>query len=255
MNLIYLDESGNSGNNLEDPQQRIFLLCAMILPEEKWCELEEKLSKILDQYFPPPRPPRFEIHSVDLHRGSGIFKGVPIAARAKFRDEWMEAGESVGVRLVSQGVEKPAYRKWQTESFGAGVSINPHVAAFAFVSRAVDDYLQSLPDKPRGIFICDENREVMADVEKSIRIFRQAAAGPTKLAQIIEKGFFIDSHKSLPLQLCDLYAYSLRKRVEFEAYGTKRWFDEPAFPLVARLSHRGNASSLDVVDWLKSLRT
>jgi len=33
MNLVYIDESGNTGLNLKDPQQPVFLLAAMILPE------------------------------------------------------------------------------------------------------------------------------------------------------------------------------------------------------------------------------
>jgi hypothetical protein len=40
MYLIYLDESGNSGNNLNDAQQPIFVLCAMIVPVDQWLRLE-----------------------------------------------------------------------------------------------------------------------------------------------------------------------------------------------------------------------
>ena len=36
MHFIYLDESGNTGNNLNDVTQPIFVLGALIVPEEKW---------------------------------------------------------------------------------------------------------------------------------------------------------------------------------------------------------------------------
>jgi hypothetical protein len=51
------------------------------------------------------------------------------------------------------------------------------------------------------------------DIEKSIKVLR-GAAGSLRLAQIVEKGFFIDSEKSRVLQLCDLCALSVRKKEE-----------------------------------------
>lgn len=47
MHLIYLDESGNSGNNLGDPQQPIFVLGALVVPEACWLALEKDLELIL----------------------------------------------------------------------------------------------------------------------------------------------------------------------------------------------------------------
>ena len=99
---------------------------------------------------------------------------------------------------------------------GTGIVVNPHVAAFPLVARVVDDWLKSLPGSPLGIFISDENKEIVRDVEKSIKVLR-GIEGTLKLGQIIEKGFFIDSTKSVILQLCDLCAVSLRKREEAKA--------------------------------------
>lgn len=48
MHLVYIDESGNSGSNLNDPQQPIFVLCAMIVSEDRWQSLEASLQKVLD---------------------------------------------------------------------------------------------------------------------------------------------------------------------------------------------------------------
>ncbi|MCL2647488.1 MAG: DUF3800 domain-containing protein [Phycisphaerales bacterium] len=48
MQLAYLDESGNTGLNFNDPQQPIFVLCAMLVAEDKWQSLEHDLCTILD---------------------------------------------------------------------------------------------------------------------------------------------------------------------------------------------------------------
>jgi Protein of unknown function (DUF3800) len=38
MYLIYLDESGNTGNNLQETQQPVFVLAALLVPEENTFE-------------------------------------------------------------------------------------------------------------------------------------------------------------------------------------------------------------------------
>lgn len=214
MHLIYLDESGNSGLNLNDPQQPIFTLCAMVVDEAKWQRLETDLKAVLDKRLPKWNAiDDFEVHAVDLRRGAGAFAGVIIADRIAFRDEWMQVGVRHGVRLVHRSVTKKAYHAWLVKEFGSGVVINPHVAAFALVSRCVDNYLQTLSGPPLGIFISDENKETVVDVEKSVKLLR-GVQGALRLGRIVEKGFFIDSRKSFPLQLCDLFTLSLKKQAE-----------------------------------------
>ena len=55
MHLIYFDESGNSGTNLADPQQPVFVLGALIVPENAWQAVETDLERSLDRHLPPPR--------------------------------------------------------------------------------------------------------------------------------------------------------------------------------------------------------
>lgn len=249
MHLIYLDESGNSGNNLNDPDQPIFLLCAMIVPEDKWLRLERELARVVDKHFPPPRPEGFEVHGTELRTARGFCKGMGVSARIAFRDEWMDVAAAQGVKLIYRAIEKKRYQQWLHATFGTGVAINPHVAAFALVARVVDDCLKALSGRPLGMFISDENKEVVADVEKSIRVLR-GAAGSLRLGQIVEKGFFINSAHSLPLQLCDLFALSLRKHEEVKGGMPAKSVDESGIKRAVALVHRGDEALPDVIAWL-----
>lgn len=82
MHLVYIDESGNSGVNLNDPQQPLFLLCAMIVDEQRWDPLDQDLQSVL-----AARVPRwqsmdgFEVHAADLRCGTGFFKGMSVSDR------------------------------------------------------------------------------------------------------------------------------------------------------------------------------
>ena len=157
-----------------------------------------------------------------------------------------------GVRLIYRSVQKKRYGEWLTKVFGQGVFINPHVTAFALLSACVNDYLLSLPGKPRGMFISDENKQVMADVEKSIKVLK-GEVGTIRLGQVIEKGFFIDSSKSRPLQLCDLFALSLRKSQERKLkMSPPKTIDDSGIQLAEALVHENYSKDADVLTWLRA---
>lgn len=251
MHLVYLDESGNSGMNLVDPDQPIFCLCAMIVNEERWQSLETALEAELTSRFPGWEDiPNFEIHGTDLRSGRGYFNNIPVAERISFRDAWMNEAAKHDVRIIYRSIYKPQFLYWLTSSFGNNLILNPHVAAFALLSRSVDNYLQSLPGSPLAMLISDENKETFADIEKFISLF-QGLDGELRLTRIIENGFFINSQKSLPLQLCDLFALSLRKREERKYQcGPPKYVDDSGIEIAEKLVYDDHKHDRHVIGWL-----
>lgn len=248
MHLVYFDESGQTGNNLSDPSQPIFTLAALIVPEIVWLAVEKELEAAVAKYF-PSRPEDFEIHATDLRNGGGYFRQFPVTHRIEFRDCCLKIANQHGLKLIYRAIEKRRYQKWMHQTFGPGVLINPHVVAFPLVARVVDEYLKSLPKSPLGIFIADECREIIVDVEKSIRLLR-GAAGSLRLGQIVEKGFFIDSASSLLLQLCDLCVYSARKKEEAKSGSPVKPLDENGIALIEPSIHKENEAFQDTLDWV-----
>ena len=249
MYLIYFDESGNTGTRLTDTAQPVFVLAALLVPQERWMALEAYLQAAIEQFFPVPRPEDFEVHANELANPRGYFRGFPILHRLKFRDAWFDIARRHRLRVIYRAIEKRRFQQWVAGQLGAGVNLNPHIAAFPLVARVVNDHLATLPTKPLGIIISDENREVVRDIEKSIRLLR-GIEGSLKLSQIIEKGFFIESHKSLPLQLCDLCAYAARKTEEQRLGISFKPVDAHWVGLIEPLVHRGDEKFTDVMPWL-----
>jgi Protein of unknown function (DUF3800) len=248
MELVYFDESGNSGNNLNDTEQPIFVLGALIVPEKCWQKLETDLERALTHHFPEIAGAGTEIHAGDLRGSRGVFKNVPVVQRVGLRDAWLEVAHRHKLKFVYRSIEKKSYQKWLHATFGVGVVINPHIAAFALVALVVNEYLKA--KHTLGIFISDENKEIVRDVEKSIRQLR-LSAGPLRLSQIVEKGFFIDSTKSRILQLCDVCVLHARKKEEERAGMPSKAFDVEGIKLIEPLAHRGNERIWDVLEWLK----
>jgi hypothetical protein len=251
MHLIYLDESGNTGLDFTNPHQPLFVLGALVVPETSWLALETDLTTLVDQYFPGPRPGNFELHATELINPRGYFRQFEVMHRLEFYRNVMNIAARHQLRFIYRSILKRSFARWLENTFGSGVLINPHVAAFSLVAQVVQEHLKSLPGQPLGIFIADDNREVSPDVEKSIRILR-ADNSKLRLGQIIEKGFFIDSRTSLPLQLCDLCTYAARRRDEREAGMTVKPLDQHCIPFLEPLIHRGNESLRDVLAWLES---
>jgi len=248
MHLIYVDETGNTGNNLADAQQPVFLLAALIVPEEKWTAVEADLAQSADRHF-PGRPAEFEAHGKDIRNGEKFFRGMPIAPRLAFRDDWLRIAVKHELKLITRAIVKKRYERWLKSEFPEGVFIDPHVIAFALVAQIVNVFLRGLPGSPRGIFISDEHKSIVTDVEKTIRLLR-GVTSQLKLSQIIEKGFFIDSRKSLHLQLCDLCAYSARKKEEAKIGIPPKPIDAGGIALIEPLIHRGPDALQDVLQWI-----
>ncbi|MDO8541619.1 MAG: DUF3800 domain-containing protein [Opitutaceae bacterium] len=249
MHLIYFDESGNSGTNLTAPHQPIFVLGALVVPETAWLALEADLQAVIDRYFPAPRPEHFEIHATELHNPRDFCKSFPIAHRLAFRDDWLRVAQKHGLKFLYRAIVKKRFQAWLHTAFGGGVAINPHVAAFPLVARAVDNHLRTLPGSPLGMFIADENKDVVRDVEKAHRLLR-GTEGVLKLGRIVEKGFFIDSASSLPLQLCDLCVYAARRHEERKAGFAVKPLDASSISLWETLVLRIDESMPDVLAWL-----
>lgn len=253
MHLVYLDESGNSGNNLADSSQPVFVLCALVVPEDCWQQLELDLARVIEKYWPGSRDEGFEIHTAELlNPKTKVFRIDP-GERFAFMKEWLALAASRNLKVLYRAINKQRYQKWLVQRYGSGVVINPHVVAFLLLAKAVDNHLQRLPSNPLGIFIFDENRHVAHDVDKSIRSLR-LADGNVRLSRIIEKGFFIESHKSLVLQLCDMCAYFVRLAEHRESNLPYKAVCDPLIEMTAGLVVRTDEQFDDMMAWLDSDR-
>ena len=249
MHLIYLDESGNSGVNLTDPQQPIFVLGALIVPETKWRTIEAEFIRKIETFFNGAAPNDFEVHASEIRSGRGVFKGMGIARRMAFRDDLLQTAVDHKLDFVYRAIAKKRYSVWLERTFGKGITINPHIAAYPLVSQVINGYLRNYGKKDLGILINDDNKEVVVDIERTTRVLR-ADSTTLQLDRIIEKSFFIDSSKSHLLQLADLCTFYARKKEEIKAGLPEKSIDQKGIELIEPLIYTANESMADVLAWL-----
>jgi len=248
MHLVYINESGNTGNNLVDLHQPLLILGALVISEDVWLKLENALTARLSAFFGGLVPEGFELHATDLRSGREFFKGFDVNERVKLRDDCFDIVQQFGAKFIYRAIDKKKYKAWHDKTCGTALQINPYLPAFMLLANVVNSYLRAQPGSPRGILVSDENKEIAKDIEKSARALRLIDSH-LKLDQIIEKSFFIDSSQSLPLQLCDLCTLSIRK-IEERAIGLKTTeADQSALPHLQPLIYRG-AETWDAVAWI-----
>lgn len=253
MHLIYIDESGNTGINLSDPQQPVFVLGALVVHESLWQIIEAELEAAIKACCPFIADSEAEIHGGDLRQGTGLFKGVGVAERLKLRDSWLKIAVKHRLQLIYRAIVKKRYERWMNTAFGSGVSVNPHLAAFPLIAQVANNLLREMGPGVLGIIISDDNREVVGDIERFQKLLR-VTPGALHLDRIIEKGFFIDSRKSRLLQLADLCILHARKNEERKIGLPPKTIDDEGIALIQPLIHRGQESLPDVIQWLQQVQ-
>ena len=249
MHLIYLDESGNTGQRLNDPQQPIFVLGGLIVHEECWQGLERDLVESLGRHLPAIDWPKFEIHGTDLRNGSGGFRRVEPGVRIALRDDWLGIASRHKLGFAYAAIDKLKFQEYIKQEMGIGVTINPYIMAFSILAHRINLHLIRLGEKILGMFICDENKEIVRDIERVIHKLR-LAPGRITMNRFVEKGFFIDSKKSRILQLCDLCVFQARKKEEILAGWVPKSFDTEGIVKIEPLMIPSVSEFDDLYDWL-----
>ncbi|MCK5226156.1 MAG: DUF3800 domain-containing protein [Planctomycetes bacterium] len=253
MNLVYIDESGNTGLNLKDSQQPVFILAGMILPESKWFLLEKKFLNIAIKYFGSPLPHNFEVHAMDIKNRRRAFKNMSFPEQLSFRDEMLQLLVKNKIAIIHRKIIKSKFSTFCEKCYGSGIKVNPYIMALPFVCMEIDHHLRQKNNDKLGMFIFDEQKEILDDAERSLRTLRLDSESILKTSNIVEKGFFVDSSKSFALQLIDLAAYYIRKYEENKLMLPVSNFDKQTFDKIETLTSTGVGSNTeDILEWVKN---
>lgn len=247
--LAYFDESGNTGMDLRNAQQPVFVLGCLLVPSDQWTSLENELEVAVQQFFGELDEEDREIHTHKLMSGSKPFRQFGLKHCLDFQKTWLEIAHSYQLKFFYRKIKKSQFEQWLNKQYGGAIRMNPHAMAFPLLSHVLNQHLQEMEPPGLGILISDEHKELSSDLEKSLRLLR-ANEGTLKHDRIIEKCFFIDSKKSLLLQLSDMCAYSARKIEEVKVDHPVRPHHQVGMRLIEPLITDGNEALSEIIDWM-----
>ncbi len=248
MKLIYIDESGDTGFNLNDQQQPIFVLTALVIPDLMWPHLESEYRYAINEFFPDGIPEDFELHVTDMKARKNHYKNFDKELGAKFRDRVLEFISGLGVKIFYRRIIKKQFQKFCEKRFGI-VRLSPYLMALSMLWFEINKYLNAQEDF--GMLIFDDNKHYLSDVEKAIRSLRLDLRFMLSNNKLIEKGFFVDSKKSIPIQLTDLLAYYIRKYEEHKFGKTVSKTDQDCFSALEGIAQMGTKVPAEFNELLK----
>ena len=208
MLICYLDESGNTGKRLDDPDQPIHHLAAVIVREDRIREMGDRLHALADAA--PIDASLVEYHGDQLFHGSGPWQGVPPRFRIGEYAKALAVMSKVGAGVAHASINKPLLVGDQ----------NPHLLALQFLTEKIERWLRSQTDElgQRALLVADHSHEHDQYAFDLIQRM-QAAGGPVgghrglnvSLDHIVDGVYFAHSERSWGIQLADMVAFVLNR--------------------------------------------
>lgn len=219
MHFFYLDESGDSGANLNDDQQPIFVLGGLSIADKKWNNTKEQLDTIVSDYFNGNIPANFEVHSHELlsPNGEGFFAGHPIDFRLALVRSLLGLIAELGHQVHFFAVEKYCLEQSQCLYQAVFDTKHPYLLSFDYLITYMNWHVKSnLGQSARGMIVLDEKEEHHDSVEVIIQNRRFEVPNSQKVKWIVEFSYPIDSRKNPMIQLSDLVVLCIRRFLEIE---------------------------------------
>jgi hypothetical protein len=219
VHFFYMDESGDTGKNLDDKDQPIFVLGGISLRDEGWNKTHTEWEKIVSAYFDGTIPDDFELHSYQLlsPNGDGPFVGHDIQKR-------LGLAESAIDLLIERkhGVHFIAFDKSRIRDNQCGGDLHfdaksPYLLAFDYLVTYINDNVKKeLGSTARGMIVFDQKEDHLEDVEDIFHERRFEGAATHKVKWIVEFASAVDSNKNPMIQLSDLVILCVRRFLEID---------------------------------------
>ena len=124
MHFFYNDESGDTGRDLQNEEQPIFVLGGVSLSDEKWNNTQQEFTRIVNEYYEDEVPENFELHATELlsPNGNGPFVNHSMEARTQFAKDILNlvVTQSHNIHLI--GFDK---QKIHDTDCGARLAFHP----------------------------------------------------------------------------------------------------------------------------------
>ena len=197
-------------------------------------EIEARLHQIAEIHIPASDRIGFIFHAIDVFRGTGYFKDHDIWPRCRrfpiLRD-LAKLPKLLGIPIVFGHINKEAYRreieptlalqKTEKDRLHAA-DVAEHMAAFATAEIAIERQVRTYPRDEICMLVAEDTDRVKKAVKNAHALLRDAdrLAGSgfehmpgLPLKKIVDTPHFASKAESAPLQLADVCAYLILRRL------------------------------------------
>jgi hypothetical protein len=204
MYLIFMDGSGNTGDDLTHPILTVHYILGLVIPGHVARALEDAATGVLERRFGVAcRARGFECKGSDMYRGEGPCAAMSPADRLALYEELVRLIPAHGVDVIWHGIDKPRLARRYARP------MHPHKLAFLFFAEDVQRLLQARNEF--GLLVSDEEKSVEQQVIEDLPRYKQLGTDfgykPVDLTRIVDNVHWVRSHESRLLQLADICTY------------------------------------------------
>lgn len=220
MHFFYLDESGDTGANLADPQQPIFVLGGVSLRDEGWNKTYADLTAIVLTYFGGNVPEGFELHGYELlsPTGEGPFAGHELQQRLELVKALigLVVARKHHVQYIALDKSRLAAGLESLSGLPAHASA-PYTLGYDYLITEIEQRVaRGLGRSARGMLIIDKKDEHAASIEAITAQRRFGLPVACRTKWISEFSYPLDSIRNPMVQLSDIVILCIRRFFEVE---------------------------------------
>ena len=221
MYFFYFDESGSrdpSVGTSEKPKDRLYVLLAVGMFEQKWRPFDRKISWLkleLAEHLLQNTKSRFELADCEVKsnwvRNPGARKGKSRFLHAlsaedlkRLTDTYYQQVVERNTRIIATVIDKRYLYEDTTQEI-------LHKTAYEFVLERIQSYMNEYHGKKHQALIVmdDTNRQLNRAVAMKHALFQRVGNQNMHFPAIVEYPFFTRSELSNGVQLADLLAYNV----------------------------------------------
>ena len=199
MRLLYLDESGSTGTDLDNKDQPYFILAGVCVEDKNWHAINDYFEQEKIKIYP-------EFKNIEIHTNE-LFNSNPKSAFYKnyWKDNFVILEKLVNlvstlpIPVSNVKLLKKDYKKY----FKNNNIIDPYLYSFSVLYEKFNEVLSKENDF--GIVFCDELKKI----EDSLEILYPKLKINNK--NIIEKTFYLNSKKNNFIQIADICSFYINK--------------------------------------------
>ncbi len=213
--LIFADDAGSSGDNLQDKCAPFQVVCAIVMDDRSFATSENTMGVFarLGHAYDLQIAPNFEFHAHQLFRGRGTFAQWPSEQRLTIFRDCMSLLEAFGVPIIYGAVNKA---KLRVEAYR---SANPLDTSFRLCAQGIEEWFTRHAPHSLGLLILDEcDDETKHRLKKSFRELRRRSFVDSKesepnLSHLIDDIYFGNSADSIGIQLADMCGFLIARHL------------------------------------------
>ena len=227
MHFFYLDETGDTGADLKNVEQPIFVLGGVTVSDKSWRNATDAVQNTITDFFKDAVPDGFELHAHEL-----------VARQGPFAERSQEDCNALALALLDllTKLHRPhfvAIDKKLLLEHGHGEEHNiidsktPYLLAFNYLVSYLERFIrEECGTSARGMIIIDRKDMYLTPVDKLTHYRRFEVPKGRQLKRVVEFSHSIDSLRHPLIQLSDLVIYTTRKFLECDNGYRPKWSAE-----------------------------